>query len=144
MESICAILSDVRKTNTLIFLVLFCQFRFILSPKRYCSPLLLLFFFVLLVYSFSEKFFNAFTYTKYNNREDILQNCDQSLVAMTLDSNCCEDFLLFRHSQDVKNSFCLCFSIFLLCKQLLLNFFRSFHLLNPKYSHKHFQDRAPF
>ena len=63
---------------------------------------------------------------------------------MTLDSNCCEDFLLFRHSQDVKNSFCLCFSIFLLCKQLLLNIFRSFHLLNPKYSQKHFQDRAPF
>ena len=51
---------------------------------------------------------------------------------MTHDGNCCEVFLQFRHSQVVKSSFCLYFSIFLLGKQLLLNFFRDFHLLNPK------------
>ena len=37
-----------------------------------------------------------------------------SLVAMTHDGNCCEDFLQFGHSQVVKSSFkfCLRFSIF--------------------------------
>ena len=38
---------------------------------------------------------------------------------------------------------CLGFSVFLTCKQLQLNFFRGFHLLNPKLSRKHFQSRAP-
>ena len=42
--------------------------------------------------------------------------------------NCCEDFLQFRHCQVVNSFFGLRFSIFPLCKQLLLNFFRSFHL----------------
>ena len=38
---------------------------------------------------------------------------------------------------------CLGFSVFLTCKQLQLNFCRGFHLLNPKLSRKHFQNRAP-
>ena len=40
-------------------------------------------------------------------------------------------------------TFCLRFSSFVLCKFLLLNFFPGFHLLNPKQSHKCFQNRAP-
>ena len=44
-----------------------------LSPKRYFSSLaLLLFFFVLFVNSFFEKFFNVFTCSKQNNGENIL------------------------------------------------------------------------
>ena len=42
---------------------------------RQFSPLLLLFFLIVLVYSFSEKLFNAFTCTKQNSHENILQNC---------------------------------------------------------------------
>ena len=40
-----------------------------------------------------------------------MQN-SESLVAMTHDGNCCEDLLLFTHTQVVKNSFCLRFSLF--------------------------------
>ena len=36
-----------------------------------------------------------------NNSENILQS-SESVVAMTHDSNCCEDFLQFRRSQVVK------------------------------------------
>ena len=42
---------------------------------RQFSPLLLLFCLIVLVYSFSEKLFNAFTCTKQNSHENILQNC---------------------------------------------------------------------
>ena len=42
---------------------------------RQFSPLLLLFFLIVLVYSFSKKLFNAFTCTKQNSHENILQNC---------------------------------------------------------------------
>ena len=49
-------------------------------------------FFIVFVYSFFEKFFNAFSCSKQNNGEHILQN-SESLVAMTHDGNCCEDFL---------------------------------------------------
>ena len=102
------------------------------SSKCYFLSLLLLFFFILLVYIFSKKFFNASTFSKQNNRKNILQNCE-SLVAMTHDGNCCEDFLQFRHSQVVKNSFCLLFCIlFFTIYQFLLNFFQGFHLLNLK------------
>ena len=56
------------------------------------------------------------TYSEQSNGENILQN-SESLVAMTHDGNCCEDFLYFyRHSRVVKSSFCLHFSICLLCK----------------------------
>ena len=57
---------------------------------------MLLFFFILLVYGFFEKFFNVFFSSKKNNGENILQN-SESLV-MTHDGNFCEDFLQFRHS----------------------------------------------
>ena len=57
----------------------------------------------------------------------------ESLVEMTRDGNCCEDqFFQFRHYQVVKTSFCIGFSICLLCKHLLLNVFRGLHLPNPK------------
>ena len=64
------------------------------GPKRYISSLLLLFFFILLVYCFLEKFFNNFSCSKQNinDGENILQN-SESLVAMTHDGNCCENFL---------------------------------------------------
>ena len=66
------------------------------GPRRYISSLLLPFFFILLVYStsFLEKFFNTFSCSKQNinDSENILQN-SESLVAMTHDGNCCEDFL---------------------------------------------------
>ena len=39
-----------------------------------------------------------------NNDENILQSIE-SVVAMTHDSNCCEDFLQFRCSQVVKTLF---------------------------------------
>ena len=66
----------------------------------------LLFFSILLLYIFFEKFFNDFTCSKQNEGENILQN-SESFVAMTHDGNCCEV---------VKNYFCFLFSIFLLCK----------------------------
>ena len=56
--------------------------RHFLSPKRYILSLLLLFFVILLVYSFFEKFFDVFPCAKQNNGENILQN-SESLVAMT-------------------------------------------------------------
>ena len=66
------------------------------GPRRYISSLLLLFFFILLVCStsFLEKFFNTFSCSKQNinDGENILQN-SESLVAMTHDGNCCENFL---------------------------------------------------
>ena len=66
----------------------------------------------------------------------------KSLVAMThrmatvVEVSCRQ----FRHSSSWQELF---FSIFLLCKFLLLNFFLGFHLLNPKQSHECFQNRAP-
>ena len=86
-----------------------------LNPKRWLSSLLLLFFFILFVNSSFETFFNVFTCSKQNYGENILQN-SESLVAMTQGGNCCEVFLRFRHSQVVKNSPWLRFSIFLLCE----------------------------
>ena len=51
------------------------------AKKRYfTSPLP--FFFILLLYSFFEKFFNVFTCAKQNNGENILQT-SESLVSMT-------------------------------------------------------------
>ena len=92
-----------------------CSRIFFLSPKCF---FLSRFFFSslswLYSWSFFETFFNFFTRSRQNDGENILQN-SEPLVAMTHDCNCCEDFLQFRHSQVVKNSFCLRFSIFLLC-----------------------------
>ena len=92
------------------------------------------FFFYFLSYFytvFPKSFFNTFTRSNQINRENISQICE-SLIAMTHGGNCCEDFLQFRHSKVVKNSFCLQVSIFLLCKQLLLKLFGGVHLLNSK------------
>ena len=50
------------------------------------------FFFILIVYSFFEKFFNVFSFWKQNNGKNILQN-GESLMAMKHDGSCCEDFL---------------------------------------------------
>ena len=91
--------------------------------------------FVLLVYSFFENFCNVFSYSKQNNGEKILQNSESR--SDDTRCNCCEDFLQFGHSQVVSSSktfkFCLRFSIFFLCKQLLLSFFfKAFTSLNPK------------
>ena len=60
------------------------------------------FFVILIAYSFLEEFFKVFFCSKHG--ENILQ-IRESLVAMTHDGNCCEDFLWFRHSEVVKNSF---------------------------------------
>ena len=80
-----------------------CLFRHFLIPKRYFLSRLLLFYFILLLYSFCEKFFIAFSCSKQNNSENTLQN-SESLVVMMHNSNCCEDFLQLRHPQVVKNS----------------------------------------
>ena len=47
----------------------FYQFKHFVGHKWYFSSLRLLLFFILLVYSFSEKIFNAFTCSKHNNRQ---------------------------------------------------------------------------
>ena len=95
---ICQRIRHFFKSQTLLFV----------SPSSFI-------FFVLFVNSFFEKFFNVFTCSKQNYGENILQN-SECLVAMTQGGNCCEVFLRFRHSQVVKNSSWLRFSIFLLCK----------------------------
>ena len=64
----------------------------------------------------------------FSNDKNIFQN-SKPLLTMTHDRNCCRDFLQFKHNQVVKNSFCLRFFIFLLCKQLLLKFFEAFTCL---------------
>ena len=64
----------------------------------------------------------------FSNDKNIFQN-SKPLLTMTHDRNCCRDFLQFKHHQVVKNSFCLRFFIFLLCKQLLLKFFEAFTCL---------------
>ena len=85
---------------------------------------------ILIVYSFLEEFFKVLSCSKHG--ENILQNIE-SLVEMTRDGNCCEDFLWFRLCQVVKNSFCLHVTIFLLCKQLLLTVFSRVSLVfTPK------------
>lgn len=71
-----------------------CQFRHFPIYKRYDSSLLRLFFFILLVDSFPQT------------------------VITENDCNCCEDFVQFRHFQDLLFPG---FSVFLACKQLLLN-----------------------
>ena len=67
-------------------------FRHFLSSRRYFSSLLRLFFFILIAYSFFEKFFNVFSCSNQNNGENILQN-GECLIAMKHDGSCCEDFL---------------------------------------------------
>ena len=108
-----------------------CQFRHFLSPKRYFQSLLFHLFFILLVYSFFEMFFKVFFFFFAQSR--VMAKTfykTASLSFMTHDGNCCERISCqLGHSQVVKSTFCLRFSIFLLCKQLLLNLFRSFHLL---------------
>ena len=64
----------------------------------------------------------------FSNDKNIFQN-SKPLLTMTHYRNCCRDFLQFKHNQVVKNSFCLRFFIFLLCKQLLLKFFEAFTCL---------------
>ena len=50
-----------------------CHFGHFWSCRRYFSSLLLLSFFILLAYSFSEKIFIAFTCSKQNNGENIFR-----------------------------------------------------------------------
>ena len=71
-----------------------CQFRHFPIHKRYDSSLLRLFLFILLVDSFPKT------------------------VITENECNCCEDFVQFRHFQDLLFPG---FSVFLACKQLLLN-----------------------
>ena len=110
-----------RKTDTCTGLVpldcsrIFASLGIFLSPKRYFSSLLRLLFFILIVYSVVEKFFNVFSCSKQINGDSILQN-GESFIAMKHDGSCCEDFLKFRHSKVVKSSFCPRFFIFLSCK----------------------------
>ena len=61
-------------------------------------------------------------------------SCSDDAV-MKHNGNSCEDILLFRHSQIVKNSFCLLFLHLFRCNYLLFNFSQGFRLLNnnPKY-----------
>ena len=96
MESICFIQwSEKKKTDTHTCLVP-------LDCSRICASLGIFFkvpsatflsasffFFILIVYSFFEKFFNV---SKQNNGENILQN-GESPKAMKHDASCCEDFL---------------------------------------------------
>ena len=71
-----------------------CQFRHFPIHKRYDSSLLRFFFFILLVDSFPQT------------------------VITENDCNCCEDFVQFKHFQDLLFPG---FSVFLTSKQLLLN-----------------------
>ena len=50
-------------------------------PGTKCGQPTLFFFFILLVYSFSERVFKTFACSKENNRKKILQNCE-SLVTL--------------------------------------------------------------
>ena len=79
------------------------------------------FFFILLVSSFFEKIFNVFTCSKRNNDEHII--FEEQRVCRSDDTRwqLLWSFLAvyrheFGHSQCVKNSFCLRFSIFRLCE----------------------------
>ena len=63
-----------------------------LSLNRYFSLCFSFFSFILIVYSFFEKFFNVIFCSKQNNGENILQK-GESLIAMKHDGSCCEDFL---------------------------------------------------
>ena len=56
------------------------------------------------VYGFFKKFLNVFTCSMQINGKNILQG-SKSVVAMTHDSHCCEDFVQFRRSQVVKTLF---------------------------------------
>ena len=109
-----ALVQTFFKSQTLLFVSAFSLFFLYISRTQ-----------------FPRKFFNVFSYSTQNNGENILQK-SKSLVAMTHDANCCEDFLRFRRSKVVKNSFCLRFSIFLFISSSNLTFSRGFHLLNPK------------
>ena len=109
-----ALVQAFFKSQTLLFVSAFSLFFLYISRTQ-----------------FPRKFFNVFSYSTQNNGETILQK-SKSLVAMTHDANCCEDFLRFRRSKVVKNSFCLRFSIFLFLNSSNLTFSRGFHLLNPK------------
>jgi len=88
------------------------------SYKNYFSSLLLLFFFILLTYSLSAKFFNAF-YREQNNSE----NFPNLRVSMTSYGKFYKEFFQMRHFQVFKKTYCLGFSTFLICIQLPLNFF---------------------
>ena len=77
----------------------------------YLSSLLLFFCCLILVFSLFEEFFIIFSCAKPNDGKIILQNIE-SLEGMTHNGNWCRDFLHFRHSQVVKNSFCLYFTFF--------------------------------
>ena len=97
-----------KKTDTHTYLVpldwtrICASLGILLCLKRYFFSSLLPFYFILLVYSFFEKFFNVFSCSKRNNCENILQN-SESLVAMTHDGNYCEDFCF---SFSIVNSSC--------------------------------------
>ena len=109
-----ALVQAFFKSQTLLFVSAFSLFFLYISRTQ-----------------FPRKFFNVFSYSTQNNGENILQK-SKSLLAMTHDANCCEDFLRLRRSKVVKNSFCLRFSIFLFLNSSNLTFSRGFHLLNPK------------
>ena len=107
MESICFIQwSEKKKTYTHTCLVPLDCSRICASLGNFSQTLLFVsassFFVILIAYSFLEEFFKVFSCSTHG--ENILQN-RESLVAMTHDGNCCEDFLWFRHSEVVKNSF---------------------------------------
>ena len=104
-----------------------------IEPPRVPSAIFRLCFFCFSLFYFLQFLrivFNVYSCSKQdiNDDENIVKNIE-SLVAMTHDGNCCENFLQFRRSQVVKSSLCLRFSIFLLCRQVLLRFFQGFHLL---------------
>ena len=95
-----------KKTDTHTCLVPLDCSRICASLGNFSQTLLFVsassFFVILIAYSFLEKFFKVFSCSTHG--ENILQN-REALVAMTHDGNCCEDFLWFRHSEVVKNSF---------------------------------------
>ena len=97
LESICFIQwSETKTTDTHTCLVLLDFSRICASLGIFKVPsatFRLCFFFILLVYSFFETFFNVFCCTKQNNGKNILQN-SESPVAMTHDGNCREDFFV--------------------------------------------------
>ena len=108
-----ALVQAFFKSQTLLFVSAFSLFFLYISRTQ-----------------FPRKFFNVFSYSTQSNSENILRK-RKSLVAMTHDAKS-EDFLRFRRSKVVKNSFCLHFSIFLFLNSSNLTFSRGFHLLNPK------------
>ena len=102
-----------------------CQFRHFQSHQRYFPWRLLLFFFIVLVNSFLLFFSKAFACSKQNNLINISKTVSL-FVALTAVLKICSSLGIFKLTRTLSPWFFL----FLVCKQLLLNFSRGLHLVN--------------